>query len=160
MALSFSRGMILRAQLNESLKTAMLAKDGLAVATIRLILATLKDRDIAERSKDNHEGLTDGEIVALLQSMIKQRRESIRLYERGGRAELARQEADEIAVIEQFLPPQMSDAEVESAVAAVIDEIGANSLKDMGRAMALLRERYAGRMDFAKAGAAAKARLG
>jgi len=150
----------LREQLNESLKTAMLAGDGIAVATIRLILATLKDRDIAERSKDNHEGLTDGEVVALLQSMIKQRRESIQLYERGGRAELARQEADEIAVIERFLPPQMDDAQIESAVGAVIDEIGASSLKDMGRAMALLRERHAGRMDFAKAGATAKARLG
>jgi uncharacterized protein YqeY len=151
--------MILRERLNESLKTAMLEKDALAVATLRLILATLKDRDIAERSKGNHNGLSDDEIVALLQSMIKQRRESIQLYERGGRDELARQEAEEIAVIERFLPPQMNDAEVESAVGAVIDEIGAASLKDMGRAMALLRERYAGRMDFAKAGAAAKARL-
>lgn len=149
----------MREHLNESLKIAMLAKDGLAVATLRLILATLKDRDIAERGKGNHAGLTDDEIVVLLQSMIKQRRESIQLYERGGRAELARQEADEIAVIERFLPPQMDDAQVESAVAAVIDEISASSLKDMGRAMALLRERHAGRMDFAKAGAAAKARL-
>ncbi len=151
--------MVLREQLNESLKTAMLAKDALAVATLRLILATLKDRDIAERGKGNHGGLTDDQIVVLLQSMIKQRRESIQLYERGGRAELARQEAEEIAVIEQFLPPQMDDAEVESAVGDVIDEIGAGSLKDMGRAMALLHERYAGRMDFAKAGAAARARL-
>jgi uncharacterized protein YqeY len=151
--------MILREQLNEALKTAMLTKDALAVATLRLILATLKDRDIAERSKDNLKGLSDDEIVGLLQSMIKQRRESIQLYERGGRAELARQERDEIAVIERFLPPQMNDAEIQGAVGAVIDEIGARSLKDMGRTMALLRERHAGRMDFAKAGAAAKARL-
>ncbi len=151
--------MILRERLNEALKTAMRAKDGCAVATLRLILATLKDRDIAERSRDNHTGLTDDQIVDLLQSMIKQRRESIQLYERGGRLDLARQEADEIAVIERFLPPQMNQAEVESAVGEVIEEIGAASLKDMGRAMALLRERYAGRMDFAKAGAAAKARL-
>ncbi len=149
----------MRDDLNEALKTAMLAKETLAVATLRLILAALKDRDIAERAKDNHEGLNDDEIVALLQSMIKQRRESIQMYERGGRAELARQEANEIAVIERFLPPQMDDSEVESAVGAVINEIGASSLKDMGRAMALLRERHAGRMDFAKAGAAAKARL-
>lgn len=151
--------MILREQLNETLKTAMLTKDALAVATLRLILATLKDRDIAERSKGNLKGLSDDEIVGLLQSMIKQRRESIQLYERGGRAELARQERDEIAVIERFLPPQMNDAEIQGAVGAVIDEIGASSLKDMGRTMALLRERHAGRMDFAKAGAAAKARL-
>ena len=151
--------MILREQLNESLKTAMLAKDALAVATLRLILATLKDRDIAERSKGNLTGLSNDDIVGLLQSMIKQRRESIQLYERGGRSDLARQERDEIAVIERFLPPQMKDAEVESAVGAVIDEIGARSLKDMGRAMALLRERHAGRMDFAKAGAVARARL-
>ena len=149
----------MRERLNESLKTAMLAKDRRAVATLRLILAALKDRDIAERGKDNHKGLANDEIVVLLQSMIKQRRESIELYERGGRAELARQETEEIAIIERFLPPQMSKAEVESAVGAVINEIGASSLKDMGRAMALLRERYAGRMDFAKAGAAAKARL-
>lgn len=149
----------MRERLNESLKTAMLAKDRRAVATLRLILATLKDRDIAERGKDNHKGLANDEIVVLLQSMIKQRRESIELYERGGRDELARQETEEIAIIERFLPPQMSKAEVESAVGAVINEIGASSLKDMGRAMALLRERYAGRMDFAKAGAAAKARL-
>lgn len=150
---------MLREQLNESLKNAMRTKDTLAVATLRLILATLKDRDIAERSKDNHTGLTDEEIVGLLQSMIKQRRESIELYKRGGRDELARQEAEEIVVIERFLPPQMNAEEVENAVSEVIDEIQASSLKDMGRAMALLRERYAGRMDFAKAGAAAKARL-
>lgn len=149
----------MRERLDEALKTALLAKDPRAVSTLRLILAALKDRDIAERGKDNHRGLTDDEIVGLLQSMIKQRRESIQLYERGGRPELAAQEAEEIAVIERFLPPQMDDTEIESAVGAIIDEIGASSLKDMGRAMALLRERYAGRMDFAKAGAAAKARL-
>lgn len=149
----------MRERLDEALKTALLAKDARAVSTLRLILAALKDRDIAERGKDNHRGLTDDEIVGLLQSMIKQRRESIQLYERGGRPELAAQEAEEIAVIERFLPPQMDEAEIESAVGAIIDEIGASSLKDMGRAMALVRERYAGRMDFAKAGAAAKARL-
>ncbi len=149
----------MRERLDEALKTALLAKDARAVSTLRLILAALKDRDIAERGKDNHRGLTDDEIVDLLQAMIKQRRESIQLYERGGRPELAAQEAEEIAVIERFLPPQMDDTEIESAVGAIIDEIGASSLKDMGRAMALVRERYAGRMDFAKAGAAAKARL-
>ena len=150
---------MLREHLNQSLKTAVLAKQECAVTTIRLILATLKDRDIAERGKGNYAGLTDEQIVNLLQSMIKQRRESIELYKRGQRPELADREAEEIKVIESFLPPQMNDREVADVVSAVINEIGAASLKDMGRTMGILRERYAGRMDFSKASAIARQHL-
>lgn len=151
---------MLREQLNDALKTALLAKDSRAVCTIRLILAALKDRDIAARGEGNTDGLSDDEILALLQAMVKQRRESIALYEQGGRAELAEQEAEEIKVIERFLPRQLDETEIETAVKAVIDELGAESLKDMGRTMATLRGRYAACMDFGRAGAVAKTLLG
>lgn len=126
---------------------------------MRLILAALKDRDIAERGKGNVAGLSDEQILGLLRSMVKQRQESIRLYEQGGRPELAQQEANEIAVIEQFLPAQMDPQAMDNAVAAVIAEAEALTLKDMGRVMALLKQRFPGQMDFAKAGALVKARL-
>lgn len=126
---------------------------------MRLILAALKDRDIAERGKGNVAGLSDEQILGLLRSMVKQRQESIRLYEQGGRPELAHQEANEIAVIEQFLPAQMDPQAMDNAVAAVIAEAEALTLKDMGRVMALLKQRFPGQMDFAKAGALVKARL-
>lgn len=149
----------MRGRLEEALKGATLARDQRATSTLRLILAALRDRDIAERSKGNLAGLSDEQIFALLQSMVKQRRESIRLYENGSRPDLAQQEAEEIAVIEQFMPPQMSEAEVEDAVVAVIAEIEAKNLKDMGRVMAVLRERYQGRMDFSRAGTRVKGQL-
>ncbi len=142
---------MLRTELNDSLKTAMRAKDTIAVATIRLILAALKDRDIAARGKGNTEGLTDDEILQLLSAMIKQRRESIALYEQGGRVDLAEQERGEIAVIQRFLPRQLDDTEVTAAINSLISELGAGSLKDMGRVMQELRSRYAGQMDFGKA---------
>lgn len=142
---------MLRTELNDSLKTAMRAKDTIAVATIRLILAALKDRDIAARGKGNTEGLTDDEILQLLSAMIKQRRESIALYEQGGRVDLAEQERGEIAVIQRFLPRQLDDTEVTAAIDSLISELGAGSLKDMGRVMQELRNRYAGQMDFGKA---------
>lgn len=148
-----------RGRLEEALKTATLARDQRATSTLRLILAALRDRDIAERSKGNLAGLTDEQIIALLHSMVKQRRESIKLYEEGGREDLVRQEAEEIAVIEQFMPPQMSEAQVEEAVTGVIAETEAKTLKDMGRVMAVLRERYAGRMDLGRAGARVKEQL-
>jgi uncharacterized protein YqeY len=148
-----------RGRLEEALRTATLARDQRATSTLRLILAALRDRDIAERSKGNLAGLNDEQIIALLHSMVRQRRESIKLYEDGGRQDLARQEADEIAVIEQFMPPQMSEAEVNEAVTAVIAEIEARTLKDMGRVMAVLRERYAGRMDLGRAGSRVKGEL-
>lgn len=151
---------MLRPQLNERLKTAMLAKDARVVSTVRLILAALKDRDIAARSRNVMDGISEDEILTMLQSMIKQRRESISLYEQGGRLELAQQEADEITIIETFLPKQMDEAEAVEAVRGIIAEIGATGIKDMGKVMAALKERFAGRMDFTKASALTKRELG
>ncbi len=152
---------MLRKQLNDALKTAMLAKNApLTVSTIRLILAALKDRDIAARPKGMADGISDDDIRQLLGSMIKQRRESISMYDQGGRPELAKQEADEITIIEQFLPRQLDEGEIKAAVEAAVSETGASSIKDMGRVMAVLKERHSGQMDFAKAGAVTKALLG
>ena len=150
---------MLRARLSEELKAAMKAKETRTTSTLRLILAALKDRDIAARSKGNKDGIPESELLSLLQSMIKQRRESIAAYEKGGRMDLARQEAGEIAVIEGFLPAQMSEAEMAAAIDAVIAAVGATSLKDMGKAMAALKQQHAGKMDFGKASALVKARL-
>lgn len=147
---------MLRERLNNELKKAMLAKDQRATATLRLILAALKDRDIAARSKGQTEGIGEDEILSMLQTMVKQRRESIEMYKKGGRDELARQEEEEIVVIESFLPEQMDDAAVEEAVKQTIEKVGASGLKEMGKVMAALREDYSGRMDFARAGAIAK----
>jgi len=147
---------MLRERLNEALKKAMLAKEQRATATLRLILAALKDRDIAARAKGRTAGIGDDEILAMLQTMIKQRRESIEMYNKGGRAELADQEAQEIRIIEGFLPEQMDDAAIEAAIRQAIDSVGASGLKEMGKVMAALREQYAGQMDFAKAGKVAK----
>lgn len=151
---------MLRTRLNDVLKASMKAKETRTIATVRLILAALKDRDIAARGKGNLEGIDEDGILAMLQSMIKQRRESIVLYEKGGRLDLARQEAEEITVIEQFLPRQLAEDEMAEAIMAVIEDVEAKSLKDMGRTMAALKERYAGRMDFAKASARVKEQLG
>ena len=151
---------MLRTRLNESLKTAMKAKDQRTVSTVRLTMAALKDRDIAARGKGRLDGIEEDEILAMLQSMIKQRRDSIELYRKGDREELAVQEEEEIAIIEQFLPAQLDAAATEEAVLSVIEEVGARNLKDMGRAMSALKERHAGRMDFAKASAIVKQRLG
>lgn len=151
--------MTLRTRLNDALKSAMKSKDARAVSTVRLILAALKDRDIAARSKGNHDGIDDAEILQMLQTMVKQREESIALYEKGGRLELAQQEQEEIDIIRSYLPKQLSDTEIAAAVKEVVAELGAKSLKDMGRTMAALRERYAGQMDFTKASGAVKAQL-
>lgn len=151
---------MLRARLGEALKSALLAREERAVRTVRLVLAALKDRDIAERSSGNHSGLKDEQILSLLQSMIKQRRESIQLYEQGERADLARQETEEIAIIERFLPPQMGGEEMGKVVSAIVEEFDARTLKDMGRVMGALKTRHAGRMDFSAASALVKGRLG
>lgn len=151
---------MLRAQLNDALKTAMKAHDARAVSTVRMILAGLKDRDIAARGKGNASGISEAEIQQMLQSMVKQRRESMALYEQGNRPELVAQEQAEIAIIEGFMPKQLSDSEIEQAVADAIAATGAQAAKDMGRVMAMLREKHAGQLDFAKAGAAAKRKLG
>ncbi|MBF0270157.1 MAG: GatB/YqeY domain-containing protein [Alphaproteobacteria bacterium] len=150
---------MLRTALNEALKTAMLAKEARAVSTVRLILAALKDRDIAARSKGNMDGISEDEILGMLQSMIKQRKESITLYEQGGRLELAQQEQEEIVVIERFLPRQMSAEETDAAIKAVMADVEAKGLKDMGKVMTALRERHAGQMDFGKASGLVKSLL-
>lgn len=147
---------MLREKFSQSLKEALRAKDGESVSTLRLILAALKDRDIAARSKGNTEGVDDDEIMAILQTMVKQRRESISMYEQGGRLELAEREQAEINVIERFLPKQFDESEIEEAVQTVVKDLSADSLKDMGRVMAELRERHAAQMDFTKASAFAK----
>ncbi len=151
---------MLRTELTEALKIAMKAREERAVSTLRLILAALKDRDIAARTKGNQDGISDDDIRAMLQNMIRQRRESIALYEQGGRLELAQQEADEIAIVERYLPRQFNDAEIEGAVQSLVADIGAKGIKDMGRTIAALKQRYAGQMDFAKASAALKRILG
>jgi uncharacterized protein YqeY len=152
--------MALRGELSESLKTAMKAKQEREVATLRMVLAGLKDRDIDARTKGKTDGIGDDEILQMMQNMIRQRRDSIELYRKGGRQELVDQESAEIAIIERFLPKQMDDAAVEAAAKAAIAEAGAASIKDMGKVMAALKQRYAGQMDFAKAGAAVKKLLG
>ncbi len=132
--------MSLRIALNESLKASMRERDELKTSVLRLILAALKDRDIAERGKGNDDGLGDDDVIALLKSMVKQRKESIKMYEQGGRDELAAREAGEVEVIESFLPRQMDDDETREAVTAAIAEVEASALKDIGKVMTALRE--------------------
>lgn len=151
---------MLRQQFTDALKAAMLAKDAATVSSIRMITAALKDRDIAARPKGQADGIGDDEILALLQSMIKQRRESIALYLQGGRQDLADKEQAEIEVIERFLPAQMNEAETAQAIKDAIAETGATSIKDMGKVMAVLKDRYTGRLDFGRAGPLVKAALG
>ena len=150
---------MLREQLTESVKDAMRAKDARRVTTLRMIQAGLKDRDIAARTKGDGAPLADAEILSMMQNMVKQRRESCAMYEKGGRPELVEQEQAEIAIIESFMPKQMDDAGVEAAAKALIAEIGAAGIKDMGRTMAEMKTRYAGQMDFAKASGVVKGLL-
>ena len=135
---------MLREKLTEAMKDAMRAKDQASLGTIRLIIAKLKDVDIAARTEANREGVADDKILSMMQGMIKQRNESIALYEKGGRADLAEKEKAEIAVIERFLPQQMDEAAVEAAVREAIAAAGATSVKDMGGVMAALKSKYAG----------------
>jgi len=150
---------MLRQRLNDALKEAMKARDQRSVSTLRLVLAQLKDRDIAARPAGNASGIGEAEIEEMLLKMVKQRQESIALYKRGNRPDLVQQEEEEIAVIERFMPKQLDAAEAAAAVEAAIAETGAQSVKEMGKVMAKLKERFAGRMDFAKAGALVKQRL-
>ena len=151
---------VLRTQINNTYKASMKRKETIAVSTLRLIQAAIKDRDIAARSKGNTDGISDDEVLSLLQSMIKQRRDSIEAYEKGGRMELAQQEAEEISIIEGFLPAQMKDDEIAAAVDSVISDVEATTLKDMGKVMATLKEQFAGQMDFGEASSAVKSKLG
>ena len=150
---------MLRTRLNDELKQAMRAKDKCAVSTLRLILAALKDRDIAARGKGKSDGISEEEILDVLQKMVRQRQDSIELYQKGNRQDLADKEAAEIEVIQRFLPKQLDEAETLSVVNEVIGELEASSIKDMGRVMGALKERFAGRMDFGRAGALVKQRL-
>ena len=150
---------MLRDKLNEALKDAMRARDMTTVGTVRLILAKLKEVDIASRTEAHREGVADDRILSMLQGMIKQRNESIALYEKGNRPDLADKEKAEIAVIERFLPQQMDEAAVEAAVKEAVASAGAKSIKDMGGVMAALKAKYAGQMDFAKASAVVKKTL-
>ena len=149
---------MMREKLTESMKEAMKAKDSRRLSTVRLIQSAVKDRDIANRGVGK-DAATDDEILQILQKMVKQREESAKIYEDAGRAELASQEREEIDVLMTFMPEQLSDEKVGEIVAAVVAEIGAAGMKDMGKVMAILRERYAGQMDFAKASGVIKAKL-
>lgn len=151
---------MLRQRLSDELKAAMKSRDQLTTSTLRLVLAALKDRDIAARPRGVTDGVDDAEIVDMMQKMVRQRQESILLYRQGGRQELVDKEQAEIGIIEKFLPQKMSDAEQDQAIAALIAELGATTIKDMGRVMAALKERYAGRLDFAKVGLLVKQKLG
>src|SRR5216683_6677142 len=150
---------MLREKLNEAMKEAMRARDQAGLVTIRLILAKLKDTDIAARTEASREGVADDKILSMMQGMIKQRNESVALYEKGNRPDLADKEKAEIVVIERFLPRQMDDSAVEAAVAEAVAAAGAKTVKDMGGVMAALKTKYAGQMDFAKASAAVKKAL-
>ena len=150
---------MLRDDISAALKESMKAKNARAVSTLRLILAAIKDRDIAARSEGNADGIGDDEVMRVLQTMVKQRQESIKLYEQGGRQDLVDQESAEIDIIRSFLPAPMSADEIAAAVDTAIGELGAASIKDMGRTMAHLREHYAGRMDFGRASGLLKERL-
>ncbi len=150
---------MLRDDINNALKTAMKAQDQRKVSTLRMVNATIKNADIEARGAGKGP-LADDELNSLLAKMIKQRQESVELYDKGGRPELAGAEREEIAIIASFRPQQMSDDEIKAAIAAAIKETGAASMKDMGKVMAALKARYTGKMDFAKAGGLVKSRLG
>ena len=150
---------MLRDEISSALKSSMKEKDPVAVSTLRLIQAAIKDRDIAARSKGVDDGISDDQILQVLQTMVRQRHESIEMYKRGNRDELAEREAQEIKVIQGFMPRQLNETETEAAIDEVVAATGAKSIKDMGKAMGALRERYAGQIDFGKAGAVLKARL-
>ncbi|MBX9820477.1 GatB/YqeY domain-containing protein [Afipia birgiae] len=149
---------MLRDDINNAVKDAMRAKDERKLSTLRMINSSLKNADIEARGQSKPP-LSDEDILGLLQKMIKQRQESVELYDKGGRPELAAQEREEIAVISAYLPKQMSEDEVKAAIAAVVSETGAASMKDMGKVIAALKAKYAGQMDFGKASGLVKAAL-
>ena len=148
--------MTTRERFAADLKEAIKARDTKRISTLRLITAAIKDRDIAARTEDNADGVGDAEILAILAKMIRQREESARLYEEGGRLDLAEQERSEIAIIRDYLPRQMSEAEVDAAITRAIEETGASSIRDMGKVMATLKARHTGQMDFSRVGVAVK----
>lgn len=152
--------MTLRDEITVALKQAMKDRAADRLSTLRLINAAIKDRDIAARGEGNEDGVGDAEVLGILSKMVKQRQESARTYEEGGRLDLAERETAEIAVIEEFLPKQLSEDEVLAAVDAVISETGAASIRDMGKVMGALKAKYTGQMDFGAVGPMVKSRLG
>ena len=152
--------MDLRTRVNTALKEAMKAKEADRLSTLRLINAAIKDRDIEARGAGNDEGVGDDVVLAILGKMVKQRQESAKIYEEGGRLELAEKELSEVKIIEDFLPRQLSDKEAEAAIEAAIAAVGADSIRDMGKVMGELKAKYTGQMDFGKTGPMVKAKLG
>jgi uncharacterized protein YqeY len=152
--------MDMRTTISTALKEAMKAKDADRLSTLRLINAAIKDRDIAARTEGEEAQVSDDTVLAILGKMVKQRQESARAYEEGGRLELAEKEMNEIRIIEEYLPRQLDDAETDAAVAAAIAEVEATSIRDMGKVMAALKGKYTGQMDFGKVGPMVKAKLG
>ena len=152
--------MELRARLQQATKEAMKAKDATRLSTLRLIGAAVKDREIAARGEaGDDQALTEADLVAIMSKMVKQRQESAKAYEEGGRLELAEKELDEIRIIQEYLPRQLDQAEVDTAIDKAIADLGATSLRDMGRVMGELRARHAGQMDFGAVGPMVKQRL-
>ena len=149
----------LREDVNAALKQAMKDKDTTRLATLRLVNAAIKDQDIAQRGSDDASGVNDGDILAILGKMTKQRQESIRAYEEGGRLDLAERERTEIDVIAEFLPRQLDESEVQNAIEKAIAATGASSIRDMGKIMGHLKEKYTGQMDFGAVGPVVKAKL-
>lgn len=148
----------MREKLMDALKVAMKAKESGRISTIRMVQAAIKDLEIANRTKPNAE-TTDGDIASLLSKLVKQREESAKIYDEGGRPELAAKEREEIAIISEFMPKQLSEAEVIEIIKGIIGEVGAESMKDMGKVMAALKERYPGQLDFGKASGQIKSLL-
>lgn len=149
----------LRDQISDATKDAMRAKAALRVSTLRLVSAAVKDRDIAARSEDRCDGITDAEILSILSKMVKQREESAKTYDDNGRPELADREREEISIVREFMPKPLSEDDLKSAIAKIVEESGATCLKDMGKVMGKLKTDYAGRVDMGKAGAVVKSHL-
>jgi uncharacterized protein YqeY len=148
-----------RTQFKTSLTEAMKAKDEIRVSTLRLVMAALKDKDIEARGQGNPDGISEPQILSLLQNMLKQRKESSATYRSANRADLADREDAEIKIIQEFMPQQMSDAEAQQAIEKLIAETGAAGVKDMGKVMGELKNRYAGQMDMGKASGLIKQKL-
>ncbi len=149
----------MRSELDANLKEAIKSQEKQRVATLRLINAAIKDRDIAVRSEENTEGVSDAEIILILSNMVKQRKQSIIQYEEGGRIELAEREREEIKIIQEFLPNQLTDEEIHIEISKLIDAQEQLTIKDMGKIMSELKEKFSGRMDFGKASGIVKALL-
>ena len=150
---------MLRDDLTQSMKDAMRAKEKRKLSTVRLILAAIKENDIAARGTDTADKDDDATVIGILSKMVKQRNDSVKAYEEAGRCELAEREKEEIGIIQEFLPKQMDDGEIKAACEAVVAELGATGLKDIGRCMGVLKGKYAGEMDFAKASVTIKGLL-